>query len=193
MAIEEVVVLPRRVIPQPTPNLYPIGDCGACVLGGLFGLTVPEVYARFRGKVESFSWWEMHKALYQADSEGLADRIVTATPDWPQTTHPATRAWGTPSTMVNLEWFSYIRMAIDAGYYALANVDSTRSGIGGSGPNHWVLLCGTRVVRPEECGVIRQEVLVSCSSRSTPDEEWVWGLEFLRDRGGFNVLLARPA
>ena len=37
-----------------------------------------------------------------------------------------------------------------------------------------------------------QQVLVSCSARSTPDEEWVDAREFLRERGGFSTIYARP-
>jgi hypothetical protein len=38
----------------------------------------------------------------------------------------------------------------------------------------------------------KAEVLVSCSSTKTPAEEWVEADVFLKERGGFNVLLARP-
>jgi hypothetical protein len=39
-----MVILPRRVKPQPVPGIVEGGDCGACVLGGLFDLSVEEVY-----------------------------------------------------------------------------------------------------------------------------------------------------
>ena len=38
------LILPLRVVPQPTPQINKGGDCGACVLAGLSGLTVEQVY-----------------------------------------------------------------------------------------------------------------------------------------------------
>lgn len=47
-------VLPLRVVPQPTPDVCAGGDC---VLAGLTGLEVPEVYQRIRdGKVQTFDF-----------------------------------------------------------------------------------------------------------------------------------------
>ena len=43
--MDETIILPRRVAPQPSPAIVPGGDCGACVLAGLFGITVADAYA----------------------------------------------------------------------------------------------------------------------------------------------------
>lgn len=191
--IKGEVVLPRRVIPQPTPLVVPAGDCGACVLGGVFGLSVEETYAKLHdGKRETFDHNHMYSALHQAKYLGLVDRIITEAPMWPPP-HESMRTFGSPSWTQALAWFAYLRMGMDAGYYAFARVNHAKQGPWQS-PDHWVLLVGVREVFPpgDEGGVIHQQVLVSCSSRATPDEEWVNVRDFLEHRGGFDLFLARP-
>lgn len=203
------VILPRRVVPQPAPQLYPGGDCGACVLGGLLGITVAEVYERFQrdGKVEAFSWSETRSALIKAQWQGLLDRVIDTVPIWPIRVD-AHLIWGLPAWSMGQQWFSYVRMALDAGYYVTAAVDLDKAGpiTEKAGkrlvtePDHYVMIVGARE-REEPIELdsgtkgarILQEVLVSCSSTKTPDEEWVEARGFLRERGGYNVLMARPA
>jgi hypothetical protein len=190
--LTEQVVLPLRVRPQPVPHLNPGGDCGACVLAGLLGLEPAQVYERLcAGKVESIGYPEMQRLL-RAHPE-LFDRAVWEAPlGWP--VYDIQRAFGAPAHLQGSAWFAYVRMAIDAGYYGIANVDFRRGGTTGYGPDHWVLICGARLRPPPpgESGRVWQEVLVSCSAKSSPDEEWVDAHDFLRERGGFNLLLARP-
>jgi hypothetical protein len=199
------VVLPKRVIQQPVPNVQPGGDCGACVIAGLTGLAVPEVYERFEcwkryfgetmeqalaRREPTLGWHEMVSLLHQglAHDAGFFDRTITDVAFWPCEIEMIMQ-YGRPSVNMALEWFAYLRMGLDAGYYAIANVDHGKKG----GPaDHWILIAGAREVWPEESGVIHQQLLVSCSSRSTPDEEWVNAHDFLKERGGFNLLFARP-
>lgn len=185
------IVLPRRVRPQPQPHLHPEGDCGPCVLAGLLDWEVRDVYERlYDGKPRSLSREDMRRALW--GSRGF-DRIIEEAPlGW--TVYEAHRAFGSPAHLQGLGWFGYIRMAVEAGYYGLAQVSYRKLGPTGPGTDHWVLLCGARERHPPagQGGTIAQEVLVSCSAKSSPDEEWVDAHEFLRSRGGFNLLLARP-
>lgn len=196
--------LPRRVICQPVPYIQGGGDCGACVLGGAVGLgTVGEVYETYLdGKVGSFHWATMRDALYTAESRGILDRVIADVPVWPWRIHEPFCEWGFHAGYMSLAWFRYVSMAIDAGYYGLAMVDIHKKGPFGGGTNHWVMICGARIRRspieadkPEDAVNWRydDEVLVSCSSTRTPDEEWVDAGKFLNERGGFNLLLARPA
>lgn len=197
-----ITVLPRRVVPQPLPEVHPGGDCGACVLGGLMGLDVAEVYRRYGehdedGAPRAFSYLTMERALWKAEQEGRLDRLITDVPLWPDRS-ARLLPWGLPGWCQNLAWFRYVRMAIDAGYYGIANVVHAKSGPLGV-PDHWVLLVGARVRterRTTDAGTdywtSEHEVLVSCSSTTTSDEEWVVERDFLRERGGFNLLLARP-
>jgi hypothetical protein len=191
------VVLPRRAIPQPSPSLVEIGDCGACALGGVFGLTVPEAYARLHDRgTQPFTPTDMRCALYTARSAGLCARFVTRTPLWPvdeSTCYFGATAWDQAAP-----WFDYVRLGLEAGCYGVTMVR-----LGADGPfspdalyrpaNHWALICGARERRPEGtpgCAVPIREVLVSCSAKG---ERWVDARVFLHDEGGFNVMLARPA
>lgn len=192
--IKHQIVLTRRVVPQPTPFLYPGGDCGACVLGGITGQPLDAVYKNFQPKEpkpNTFSWYEMRSALHLGNANGFFDRIIVDTPIWRDPIESMAQ-WGSPSWTQTLEWFAYVRMAFDAGYYALAMVNHSKQGPW-QPPDHWVMLCGARSIYPEEAGAIDHEVLVSCSSRATPDEEWVEVGDFLKERGGFNCFFARPA
>lgn len=201
------VVLPRRVKPQPTPDIVNGGDCGACVYGGLFDMPIERVYDEYREKRTSIDFWEMARMLRVAESQGLADRIIDQ-PIRPTSGHGFTggfAAFGSPAFMASHEWHRVVQMAIDAGYYGVCEVDYDRKGIDGTGTNHWVLICGSRigikwtykdhggtlgVVGSGECIM---DVLVSCSARATGGrDEWVNATEFLRYRGGFNMLFARP-
>lgn len=182
------VVLSRRVAHQPKPHIHPGGDCGGCVLAGMLGLAVPEAYQRLAPRHVG-DWYAMRQALWDALATGLLDRIVVDIPLWPASSFEVALAFGYPGTMQAQAWWRYLVMALDAGYYAAALVDHSREG---GETDHWVLLCGARSSCPPEGGRVSQQVLVSCSSDSTPDEEWVDLHDFLSKRGGFNLLLARP-
>ncbi len=189
------IVLPRRVVQQPTPHLNPGGDCGACVLGGLFGIEVGDAYKLAdRDKIAPISHSKMRSALWESSSRGLADRIVVEPARWPNPGEGYFDDFGHLAGRNAIEWWTYLRLACDAGYYGIAEVDSNKGGPYGGGTDHWVLLCGIRRTCPpdSQSGAIHQDVLVSCSSTKTPDEEWVDAGDFLRHRGGFNMLLARP-
>jgi hypothetical protein len=191
------IVLPRRVVHQPDPGIAPGGDCGACALGGLLGIAAAEAYryGRKREGVELGTltdWYAMKKAVIAAGVEGMFDRHVTAVPVWPSSFFELTMTFG-PDVAVQ-EWWDYFVMALDAGYYGFAQVDFKRRGRDdGPGSDHWVLLVGARQISPAGPGLVRQEVLVSCSAKSSPDEEWVGMQDFLKWRGGYNLILARPA
>jgi hypothetical protein len=168
------------------------------VLGGLLGLSVSEVYEH-RGGVKSLSYWDMRQALFDAQAAGLLDRVIDDHPLWVADKHVAHLTWGVPGWCQNLAWFGYVRLAIDAGYYPITQVVHGRGG-SDHAPDHWIMLVGARERREERTlpggetyGAIEHEVLVSCSSTTTPAEEWVIERDFLHERGGFNVLLARPA
>ncbi len=193
MRLGHETILPRRVTPQPLPELYPAGDCGACVLAGLLDLSVADAYETYsyESKQAPITYYNMMQALHDAQAKGVVDRVITATPLWP--THLVHQAWGWRGSDMANHWFNYLQMGFDAGYYAIALVDIEKRGPTGPGTNHWVMLCGCRDRYGEEGDArIYQEVLVSCSASSTPDEEWVDAIELLEERGAFNVLLVRP-
>lgn len=187
-------IVPLRASKQPQPAISKGGDCGLCVLAGLLGTSVEDAYRQFSPEQKPLSYHGMLEALHKARQSNLIDRLIHRVPCWPGRTD-AVRMWGDPAWCSNLPWFDYIRMALDAGYYGIAQVSHDREGPMHDG-DHWVLICGCREMLrrvSEKCSAIDQEILVSCSSTKTPDEEWVEVREMLQKRGGYNCLLARPA
>lgn len=199
------VVLPRRVTPQPLPQIVEGGDCGPCVLSGLTGLGVQEVYdfLRTHGNHEiqdaikrGLSRYSMRIAIGLLRTWRIIEDYIDHVPVF---LVPAGAAiWGHPSWQNSHAWFVHIRTAMMAGYYPVCAVAYERNGPMVFG-DHWVLLCGAREKRIE-CQLstggastrIIPEVLVSNSSVKAESEEWVEATEFLKRWGGFNALLVKP-
>lgn len=199
VTIREEVVLPRRVVPQPDPAFVKGGDCGACVLAGLLDISVQRVYDEiYGGHRDALSRPEYEQVLRRIEYGGWLDRTITDVPIWVQ--RRMNLPFGNVGHLSFPEWFSYVRMAVDAGYYGIASVVYGRTGVGTQVPpatDHVVLICGVRTVdvpleRMPGTTRLDQEVLVSCSAKATPPEEWVEVKEFLATRGGYNVMLVRP-
>lgn len=195
--VSDLILLPRRVVQQPTPLLNASGDCGACVLGGLTDLPLADVYAKLqRNGPRPFARSDMIDALHDGCRMGFFERCYTSSPSW--TVDDWFGEWGNVGWMQSGPWHNYVRLGFEAGCYAIAEVRWAKDGPLGGHADHWVLLCGARTYWKalgegfgDRC-VGSPQILVSCSSRTTPDEEWVEPSTFLRQRGGFNVLLVRP-
>lgn len=182
------IILPKRVVVQPTPHIVDIGDCGACVAAGIIGVGVKEIYERL-DKQGGLTWRNMGSALRNSDEiEHVMDRV----PFW------SADGWNAPMGMSGLQswiaWADYLRIAFTAGYYAATQVDMHEQGIREDSDwleiNHWQLICG---IRGTSTGTLKRELLVSCSAASTPDLEWVSAKRFLARRGGYNAILAKPS
>lgn len=190
------IVLSRRVIPQPIPMVHNGGDCGPCVLGGIFGLSVQQCYEQFKEFKEqtALSWLGMYYAVHRAMAEGFALHVISDVPTWdrPQ----SMMLFGCPSWNWNLQWFRYITMALQAGYYGIAAVAHDKTGPISRNPgDHWVMVCGARCyLTPirEGCCSVESEIFISNSSTQAASEEWVKVSEFLEKWGGYNTLLVRP-
>jgi len=185
------VILPRRAHPQPSPHRVAVGDCGACVLGGLMGRSVDEAYAIVRddGPPRSVGWPEMSAALRAASGQGRLSRAMVDVPIWPGAVPSMCMTWGLTAPWQGHAWWSYVTTAMDAGLYGLACVSSKAAGSDSEGPDHWVLLVGYR--SRVDGSQIHDELLVSCSARH-PEGRWIDRNTFLRQWGGFNTLWARP-
>jgi hypothetical protein len=191
------LALPKRAVKQPVPDICPGGDCGACVVSGLTGLPLREVYEwnqRDRKEVlEALSWPTMRDVLYQLYAHHKVQHIMDSVPLFFDLRPASTWIFGSPGWTMNIGWFNWITLAIKAGYYGIVAVDSQRRGPIDGGPgDHWVMICGVRETWPKDCGMITKDVLVSNSSRTAPDEEWVDVSKFLQYWGGYNVLLVKP-
>lgn len=185
------VTLPRRAHAQPSPNRVAVGDCGACALGGLMGLSVDEAYALVRdGAPRSIGWPEMSEAVRAAAARGRLSRAMTDVPIWPGAVPSMCMAWGLTAPWQGHAWWSLAATALDAGLYGLACVRFDGAGSDSGGPDHWVLIVGYR--SGADGARVRDELLVSCSARH-PEGRWVDRNDFLRAWGGFNALWARPA
>jgi hypothetical protein len=195
LKIEYEYILPRRAMKQPKPNVNPEGDCGPCVLAGVVGLPgVMEVYNRYnKGKIEAFSHVAFKDLIHQAESEGLISHYIYDVPHWH--VWQGHQVFGSPAWCQNLQWFNYICMAIQAGYYGMASISMDGKGAYVD-PDHFVLICGAREVSiPHEtmegCFNLRPEILVSCPARHV-EGVWFPVLDFLKNQGGFNAYLVKP-
>jgi len=195
--------LPLRVVKQPSPAVYSGGDCGACVIAGLVGCAIEEAYGfqdpdmRAKGAKDRptpFGWRDMAHTL-KWRTRGIAE-VIADIPMWPHNIHEANQAFGYPSWQQNLQWLAYVRMALRAGFYGVCSVSHD-----GAGPlndhDHWVMVCGAREsVHPIEsmpgASRVDQELLISCSA-SAPDGKWIDHLVFLKEHGGYNIILVRPS
>lgn len=190
------VILPLRAHAQPSPKHVPLGDCGACVLGGLMSLSVDEAYAFVRnGDPRPIGWQDMRAALDVGEATGRFDRAMTDVPLWPHAVPSMCLTWGLTASWQSRAWWGYVTTAMDAGLYGLACVSSKGAGSDSEGPDHWVLIVGYREwseVTDSGSTLIHTELLVSCSARH-PEGQWVSRNDFLRRWGGFNTLWARPA
>lgn len=196
--VQDQIVLPLRSHPQPQPHLAEGGDCAACCIAGICGIRPHQVYENLmNGEVSSPSRPDMEPILRTAQMHGLIRRFNTDVPRWPVPDYYM--AFGESGYICANEWFRYLWMAFEGGYYGLASVVYDKTGSQGKIPpdtDHMVLLCGAReasVPHPTmSASRIEYQLLVSCSAKSTPKEEWVEAREFLAQRGGYNVILVKP-
>ncbi len=168
----------------------PRGDCAGCCFAGLTGWPIERVYAEIYDRQDAPSNPFIRRYLHAALAAGALDRLADETPIW--MAEESQMWWGMPARTMALGWWQRVRMAIDAGYYGLAEVCFAKTA--DAPTDHVVLICGAREIYPPagECGAIREEILVSCSA-THPEGRWVSVRDFLREWGGFNLFLARPA
>lgn len=191
-------VLPRTTLPQPRPCVVKAGDCGACVLGGLAGLSVSGAYGVCKPDGPShFTLEDMQSAFLLLEDQGVFDRVVDEPPCWISHIHAAHTAFGFTALSQAPNWYDYVRLAIDAGYYGVVTISfepvTSKPGDTYLSSNHWVMIRGARFtwVKVEGMSASRgsEEILVSCSVKG---DYWIAVREFARLHGGSHVLLARP-
>ena len=193
--IEFELILPRRSPKNPTPCISPGGDCGACVLSGLIGIPVKDIYRIIRenDNVSPFGLSDMHGAVWYLKSANKIQQMITDYPIWIE--HFFRFPFGLQSQMMSLPWFNYIRMALEAGYYPICEVNMKGKVLEVHETDHWVLICGIRTKLGKKRGVgqcIDNEVLISDSARTMPDERWIEINDFLMNFGGFQNILIKP-
>ena len=195
-------ILPLRVMEQIRPTINPKGDCGICVLGGLQGVAktsrtefqiMYKNYSQrdYRNAKKALNYPNMIDALWTAKSNDWISDFNPNVPIWPQ--YSADMVWGVPSSSMGLEWFHYIKIAIQAGYYGITFINAFGRGPNVN-PNHWVMICGVREVEIPVNGSskLEQEVLISNSSEVLKPEFWENTWAFLTSFGGYNTILVKP-
>lgn len=187
----------ERMVPRnPSPSIVPGGDCGACVLAGLLGSSNPRDGYLFDRKnapaaYEHFSMKETLTGLYY-QKEALI-HIVMEPPVW-LPGHSFELWKGLPAISMSLEWFAYITMAIQAGYYGIASVSHNGEG---RHSDHFIMIAGVKneVHYDDEsrtCGVHKNFLLIRDSSLAHEPEYWLEVGTYLEYYGGFNTFLAKP-
>ena len=215
------IILPLRVNPQALPALWKGGDCGACVLGGIFNLPTQAVYEQIQRAVyedyyeqewteaRSFTPQCMEKALRVAEKQGLATDIRTQPQHFVRERDYVSRCFGEYPEHHAKQWHEAVTVHLEAGYYAIVMVNMMGESyyshkddgtILVNAGDHWQIIVGARTRRVERIldsgtrtwSTVR-EVLTSCSSTRTPDEEWTEAADFIRRKGGFHPYFVRPA
>lgn len=187
-AVRNEVILPRRAAPQPVPHLNSKGDCGPCCLASVIGETPQQIYASYFNSVpQGLTYYDLSVVLQAALREKKLDRLVLEHPQWSVSLNQ--QVFGSPAWLVSKEWFAWVRMALDAGYYAFALVSMDQRGPVVL-PDHYMLICGAREVEVSATLWV-EEILVSCPA-GFPEGRWFEARPFLMRYGGFNCFLARP-
>lgn len=198
--------LPRRVAHQPSPSIFPGGDCGACCIAGALDIPCEQAYELqdkcerpkdAQGKPVPFGWHGMAWALKNGSWNGrsLTDSVVDSVPIWPEWFREQGMTMGMPGWQMSLAWWNYVRMGLLGGFYGICQVN-----MNGDGPlsihDHWVMVCGAKqeevpVASMPGASRIDLKILVSCSAKNRPGK-WMDAEKFLQDHGGFNVIMVRP-
>ncbi len=187
---------------NPRPTLWHEGDCGPCVIAGLIdwypgnkvdpSVVVRAIYERAHSKelpIRALSAQAMRRVLNRLYTERQIDYLEPYPPSWSHRSFDLHGVWGATGWDHEPEWSNWIHLAMLAGCYAICAVNIDKEGPPNPA-NHWVMLCGYR--RVAKHGVWWNEVLMSCSSSSSPVEQWVPSIDFLKQYGGFNCILVRP-
>ena len=218
MEIIKQVVLPRRALRNPQPSMNPGGDCGACALAGVLGVSVPVAYSYHCSgnyhsgepisRVSPFSIYSMQKTLESLvndwdthmDRVGLLEHVVVDIPIWPYDSSLLLNAsFGMRGNLMYC-WRANARAMLHGGYYGIGQVQhggfSETPNLNTYGTsNHWILIVGHRIVHEsrEHSRSLHEELLISDSSLAMPAEQWINCNDFQSRWGGFATLWAKPA
>ena len=217
MVIKESV-LPRRPPKNPQPCIVEGGDCGACVLAGVLGITPLEVYdlhesGRYSGggdisKLSAFNFHSMYRTLKKMASitqehcSGVPRRLEHALveiPIWPFTCHEMNTQFGLPGKMQSRAWLEHAKAMVSSGYYGIAQVkNGGKSELKNYGEtDHWLTIAGWRCTYetsdvPVPHGTYKTHILIADSALSQPLEQWITAHDFLNVWGGFAAFWAKP-
>ncbi len=214
---ESIIYLPNKVPKNYEQSLNSGGDCGACVIAGLLGISIEQAYEYHKSgtyhggepipKIHSFCRSSMRDTLdnLQPKNHGLIEHVVKHAPIFPLAAH---KELGMPfGLMGNLQfgaWTDYVRAMLSGGYYGIAQVYNNghnENSLNEHGmTNHWVMIKGWRMQwyrDPKDKtstsgGMAIEEICISNSSRNSEHEQWIYVGDFLGLWGGFDAYWAKP-
>ena len=203
------IVLPREVPRNPVPCISHGGDCGACAIAGVTGLTPKEAYkfhfpgtylgGKAQKKESPVSVSHMAESLV---ATGRVEHIIEGMINMTSMDY-APPEWGAFGPLPHYQavlYFNLFRALLSAGYYRLCTVSSGGSGFSGQmkqQTNHWIMINGIRghlepVMSFPDAKKYEYEIRISDSANSRPHCVWVDIGEFLQCWGGMVGVWAKP-
>lgn len=206
-------ILPRNVPRNPEPHICEGGDCGACVLAGLFDKSLQWAYEQHESgiyhngeaipKISSFSLSSMRNTLEGLD---LIYHMTDAYIEVSSTYHfQDWYSFGKQNHFNPPEWFDVFRVFLEAGYYRICTVSNNGKGMDENNQlrrhmaDHWIMINGIRAYWKDvstEYSVggrrLETEIHLSNSAKTSPHSQWVGMKEFLMTWGGMNGFWVKP-
>ena len=207
------MILPRRVPKNPQPFICKDGDCGACVLAGVFKKQPQWAYdnhvtgqyhnGKEVEKISCFNLRSMERTLDKLQREGyiehhIPDKIFVESrfiiDEW--------RAFGNLSHMHSSGYYALYRALITGGYYKICTVSNNGKGLEGGQlshtTDHWILVNGYReywepVPKVKGSKAKKTEIHLSNSSLNSPHAQWISMNDFLKFWGGTMGFWVKPA
>lgn len=182
---------------QPHPFFAPIGDCGACCVSGVTGMSVEEVYEFLKphrgdyaaGKPKGdYCTLGYSTIIFMLQELGLAHENFLPAQNI-HTLNPEYFPFGSPSHFNSREWEKLSKDRVRKGMVGIAqvNFDGQAHMSQHLNHNHFVIIYDLEDVETEHGS--RTMVKVSCSVKG---EYQVEAREFLWRFGGYNAIWVKP-
>lgn len=183
---EEIAANKFKTHRQPQPFLHQRGDCGACVVAGITGLTPNEIY-EYHGKIDGMAYSCMVELLKKLKDKNVIEDFRAEMPLLSEfLNEPEFNTFGRPGWMNAQAWFAWAVNKFYNGYIGIAAVSMTKNGHVDASADHWVMLNG----RDWDSGSVREnKIHVSCSWRGEYKQSVH---EFLKTEGGYNTIWVKP-
>lgn len=170
------------------------------------GTPIPKITPWTPGSVQATLEQLTDKLGQGARRKHLVEHFVDTVPIWPFDGYfHKGLSFGLTGPSMCRSWLEHLRAMTYGGYYGMTNVatggNPAAEDLDPMDPhrctNHWVTLCGHRVVhRPHatmpHAASLDEEVLVSDSCLKCPETQWVNFIDFLRTWGGFHIIWIKP-
>lgn len=210
MTEEFCIELPRQVPRNPEPAIVNGGDCGACCIAGVLGITVEQAYELhlagcYAGgePIPQQSTVDVESLYATLEQSGMTDHVLEGMFDVSPLDYqpPGWQAFGRlPHFSFRLH-FELYRALLSAGYYRICTVSNGGKGLESGWmcqqTNHWIMVRGARGIwsSPSPTSGSRRyktEILLSNSARNQPHAQWADMKHFLQSWGGMVGVWVKP-